>query len=330
MATEAYRPTAFGWKRQLRVRTSDDVTLCVERIAPSGPCRGAVILCHGLAANGLVFDLPGRSLARYLAEHGMECFIPDLRGARYSGAPSGGWNLDDYLEQDLPALMQLVREQALSEKIHWVGHSMGGILCLMYGSERPETRLSRVVTVASSLDYRTGQSVFRQLKHALPLLSPLQTLPFSQFAKLSAMVSDYVQLTAERINFYRPNIEADVVRAILQDGFGPLPTRLLRDLASTFNEGGFARRGGLLRYDELWPRYRFPTLLLVATQDPQCNIGAVDETARLIGHIDELEVRPVGRRYGQREDYGHFDLILGRNAKDETWPMILDWLLRED
>ena len=328
MATEAYQPTAFGWKRQLRVRTGDDITLCVERIAPSGPCQGAVILCHGLASNGMVFDLPGRSLARYLAEHGLECFIPDLRGARYSSAPSGGWCLDDYLEQDLPALLQLVREQALSEQVHWVGHSLGGILCLMYASERPEAPLSRVVTIGSSLDYRPGNSVYQQLRKALPLVRPVNALPFSYLTKLSAAVSNYVQLTPERMNFYRPNIEADVVRSMLQDGFGPIPTGLLRDLSSTFTAGGFARRGGLLRYEELWPRYRLPTLLLVGSRDPQCNIAAVDETIRLIGHVEELEVRPLGREFGHQEDYGHFDLILGRNAKQESWPLILNWLQR--
>jgi len=80
----------FGWKRQLRIRTDDEVTLCVERLAPKGTCRGAVILCHGLSANGYVFDIPGHSLARYLVDAGYECFIPDLRGARYSGTPPKG------------------------------------------------------------------------------------------------------------------------------------------------------------------------------------------------------------------------------------------------
>lgn len=121
MIAEATKTTAFGWKRQLRVRTEDDITLCVERLAPKGDCRGAVVLCHGLSANGLVFDLPGRSLAQYLAEQGFECFIPDLRGARYSTTPRKGWSIDDYLEQDLPAILGLVREQALTEHIHWGG-----------------------------------------------------------------------------------------------------------------------------------------------------------------------------------------------------------------
>jgi hypothetical protein len=55
-------------------------------------------------------------------------------------------------------------------------------------------------------------------------------------------------------------------------------------------------------------------------------VEAVDETARVIGHVSDLRVLPRGRKYGQKEDYGHYDLIVGRNAETEVWPSILSWL----
>lgn len=329
MASEAEQATAFGWKRELRVRTGDDLTLCVERLAPPERSHGAVILCHGLSANGLAFDLPGRSLARYLTQQGFECFIPDLRGARHSSLPDKGWNLDDYLEQDLPAIIQLVREQALSKRIHWVGHSMGGLLMLMYGSEHPETPIERVVTLGTAIDYRVGESIYQRWRHLLPFVRPVvDRIPFGGLAQVSASVARYVQLPTERINFHRPNVEPEVITALLQGGFGPVPTALLADLNTTFSEGGFARRGGELRYRDQWPRYRFPTLMFAGSVDQQCQIAAVDETARAVGHVRELEVRIVGRESGQLEDYGHFDLIVGRNAPTEVWPALVDWLNR--
>lgn len=328
MAPQAQQATAFGWKRELRVRTGDDLTLCVERLAPPDSTRGAVILCHGLAANGLAFDLPGRSLARYLTEQGFECFIPDLRGARHSASPDAGWGLDDYLEQDLPAIIQLVREQALSKHIHWIGHSMGGLLMLMYGSEHPDTPIQRVVTLGTTLDYRSGKSVFQSWRHALPLARSLQVLPFGSLAQLSASLRKYVQLPVERINFHRPNVEPEVIAALLQGGFGPVPSALLSDLASTFTPHGFARQGGSLRYQPLWSRYRFPTLMLAGSGDLQCDVEAVDEAARVFSHVPELEVRALGRAYGALEDYGHFDLLVGRNAPREVWPQLAEWLGR--
>ena len=41
-----------------------------------------------------------------------------------------------------------------------------------------------------------------------------------------------------------------------------------------------------------------------------------------------MRVLPFGKRYGQREDYGHYDLLVGRHAPSEAWPRILEWLDR--
>ena len=45
---------------------------------------------------------------------------------------------------------------------------MGGILMWMHGIEHPDAKVSRLVTVASALDYRPGRSVYRTLNALLP------------------------------------------------------------------------------------------------------------------------------------------------------------------
>ena len=37
-----------------------------------------------------------------------------------------------------------------------------------------------------------------------------------------------------------------------------------------------------------------------------------------------------GRRFGQANDYGHWDLILGRNASEEVWPDVIRWLRNDE
>jgi hypothetical protein len=34
----------------------------------------------------------------------------------------------------------------------------------------------------------------------------------------------------------------------------------------------------------------------------------------------------MGRRFGDRADYGHGDLLVGRAAPEEVYPLILDFL----
>ena len=42
------------------------------------------------------------------------------------------------------------------------------------------------------------------------------------------------------------------------------------------------------------------------------------------------EVVLFGRDHGHLDEYGHFDLILGRRARTEVWPHIVDALRGED
>jgi hypothetical protein len=37
-------------------------------------------------------------------------------------------------------------------------------------------------------------------------------------------------------------------------------------------------------------------------------------------------VRVFGKAFGQRQDYGHVDLIVGKEAFAEVWPDVLAWL----
>src|SRR5205814_884146 len=96
-----------------------------------GERRGAVMLVHGLGANRFSLHCEGRSLAAWLATRGFECFVPELRGAGESERPKVSWDLDDYLERDVPALLEAVTRRALGP-VDWVGHSLGGVLLLLH------------------------------------------------------------------------------------------------------------------------------------------------------------------------------------------------------
>lgn len=38
----------------------------------------------------------------------------------------------------------------------------------------------------------------------------------------------------------------------------------------------------------------------------------------------------LGPRHGQKHHYGHFDVIIGKNAQHEVWPHIVAWLEAHD
>ncbi len=87
--------------------------------------RGDVLLIHGLASNARFWELA----APRLAEGGLSCLAPDLRGHGLSEKPPAGYNFAT-IAADLQAL---VAELGLERPV-LVGHSWGAVLALDYAA----------------------------------------------------------------------------------------------------------------------------------------------------------------------------------------------------
>lgn len=314
----------------ITARTPDGVSLAIHHIAPIGTPRAAVVLQHGLGANARTLNFRGRSLAQYLAAQGFDCYVPELRGVGASDRVPGGYGIDDYLEQDIPTLIDAVRRASGRDRLRWVGHSMGGILLMLHAIDRSDVPVERFVAIGSALDYRPGNSVHRRTHAARPLAGNwLKTLPFGSLTRLNGLVAGYGPLLpAEQMNFWRNNIEPDVMRRMLSVGFTPIPMRLLDDLATTFDDAGISRKQGTIRYLPRAHQITLPTLLIGGSRDVQATPESIDDTARLLRGVSELEVLRFGKPHGHGEDYGHVDLVVGRNAEREVWPAIAGFLSR--
>jgi pimeloyl-ACP methyl ester carboxylesterase len=310
----------------LSARTDDGVTLAIERVRPNADRREAVILLHGLSSNGAPFDLEGRSLARHLAAAGFDCFIPDLRGARYSERPRRPWGLDELVEQDLPAIIRTILAETKDDRLSWVGHSMGGLLLFFHGIEHPDIPVRRAVTLGAAIDYRPGASIYRDLRQLLPLANGLRYLPFGHISRLLAPLAGRGPiLPTERMNFRRGSVEPEVASAVMRE-FHHIPVSLFHGLDTTFGEGGFERADGRIRYLERASAYQVPTLFVGGSHDAHCSPEAIENTATLLGGHPRSQAQIFGSTHGHTVDYGHFDLLVGRRAPDDVWPILTDWL----
>lgn len=318
MTDDALSPISF--------RARDGEGLSLRRLCLASSPRGAVVLQHGLGSNSAVFHYPSRSLARHLAEAGYDVFIPHLRGVDSPAANTFG--LDAYIEHDIPAILDVVREHSGSNRVHWIGHSMGGVLLMMYAIEHPDAPIDRFIAIGSALDYRPGYSVFRQLLPLEPMLSrAFENLPFGAIARMNALIAGYGPAAlSEKMNFWRSNVEVAAIKHVLRSGFTPIPMQLMRDLKTGFGPAGFSRKQGSIAYLERASAYRLDTCLMVGTRDEQCGESHVEETARVLSSAARMRIARFGKRHGHSEDYGHFDLIIGRSAPAETWPALREFL----
>jgi len=312
-----------------RVTTSDGVELHITHVHPAHPgTQAPVMLVHGLGANRFTFHFPERSFARYLATAGFDAFVVELRGAGASSRPRS-WDFDDYLFLDLPVVIDWIRRRTGSPAIHWVGHnSMGGILLMCYGIAHEDTGLLSGVTVGSALDYSIGATGFERLLALRPIIERLPAVPWGRLVRMLApTLGRRIETPLERFNVVPSNIEPHISRQLHARAFGTIPTPLLSTLATTFEQRGLRTRDGRVYFWEEAPTLELPLMLIAGSGDQQVSMEAVEATAARIGG-EQVVVERFGRAHGQADDYGHFDLLLGRRAAREVWPKIARWLRR--
>lgn len=115
---------------------------CAFTVAGNGP---AVVMVHGIGARKTGWDKMTAALKdRYT------CIRYDLRGHGESPLPSEPFGLDELVE-DLDAL----RARLGLEKMHIIGHSLGGMIGPAYAHKYPERVLS--VGLLSTAAFRSAQ-----------------------------------------------------------------------------------------------------------------------------------------------------------------------------
>ncbi|KAJ3642363.1 hypothetical protein Zmor_025158 [Zophobas morio] len=112
---------------------------------PSKP--NPVYLQHGLTVtSGHYVDLGNRSCAFYFVDKGYQVWLGNIRGSVYSRKHRNlttrdpqfwTYNLDNIVENDLPALISFVYTKS-GHKVHYVGDSFGTTIGIMFASSHPK------------------------------------------------------------------------------------------------------------------------------------------------------------------------------------------------
>ncbi|MFE8604263.1 alpha/beta fold hydrolase [Archangium violaceum] len=105
---------------------SSDQTPIHYRVVGDGPRN--VLLVHGWMMSGEVFN----DLLAVMDTTGLRLVIPDLRGSGGSGAPAGGYTLEQHARDVLA-----VADHAGLKRFTVVGHSMGGQLAQWVAAQEP-------------------------------------------------------------------------------------------------------------------------------------------------------------------------------------------------
>ena len=99
--------------------------------------EGTILLIHGFPQTSYQF----RHVITPLADAGYRVIAPDYRGAGDSSRPRNGYT-KTILAQDLHELLTLHLHLDKNEKVHVVGHDIGGMIAYAYASRYPDATTS--------------------------------------------------------------------------------------------------------------------------------------------------------------------------------------------
>lgn len=306
-----HAPTKDGWNLGL--------------VEYRGGDRGTVYLQHGLGSRYTSFDLhpAGPSLARWLAGRGWRVFAGNLRGRAPEGErpPKAGrkWNFSDYLLRDVPALCRSVYEIS-GGPFHFIGHSLGGILGLAYAAREGAGQIGTMTTLGSALHYGVGSSRYSDLLKWRGILERVPYYPTSLLHVLWGPLSA-VKLLPDAWHYNRDNMDAGAVLAYHAHANVDLTRAELLELGTTFEGDGILCAELGRRLPELAARIGVPWLFIGAPRDPQCPADTAAWTFERIAAPRKERVL-AGLSRGFSADYGHLDLVCGRRAPEEIWPLL--------
>ncbi len=303
----------------LRFRTADGWKLALGRRRPRGPAlRPPVLLVHGIAMNRQAFDfgVERYSLALFLARAGFDCFTLDLRGAgRARRGPTRRWTLDTYLAEDLPAALDAIRAATGEERVLYVGHSQGAILGMALCGLLPE-RVAALVQLG-------GPAYFFDAMPRLRRLVRLRHLGIGRhlrvLARMVAPFSGFWHPAEVELAINTRNVRRPIYRRLLVSALENLQPGVLDQFAAFIRDDAFRSADGKRDYRELFPRCRQPALFVSAEKDGLAPPPVVEAAFRAWGGPK--------RYWSCGRDYGHTDVLLGRNAPEVVFPMIRDFLL---
>jgi len=320
-----YAETVDGWKIALYRYLPKDGG--IEGQAP-------VLLCHGLGANRYNLDAPGRlSLARWLVGKGFECWVVELRGAGKSTRPTlfndkkFNWNFDHYVKCDIPAALTLIQQTTGKDQVHWIGHSMGGMVAYAYLMTHDPAPIRSIVAIASPSFAHVAHPLIDRLTPLRRILKYLPRIPYAGASALLVPVMPLFKPTLGRLFANPKNMRTIDLQCLVAMVPQDLPLSLLGQVLDWYADKGFVDDYKRLEYFRELGRIETPALIMSGACD---RLTPPDDLRYVYDQINSSDKKFMlfGKETGCHHNYGHIDLVLGKHVHDEVFPHIHRWLAK--
>jgi len=302
----------------LTYQTEDGWEADIRHYPGEGP---PVLLVHGMGANHYNWDYREEvSLAWHLSQRGWDVWVPELRGDPGSRPPDRRarreFDFDDHALLDLPVAVDTVLAATGEDQLYWVGHSMGGMLLYTALARYPH-RVRAGVALCSPGYFESPLGIHRTLRRLGWAVKGRGRLPSRSLARMSTVLGRVNPLYGRLAN--RDNLEWPVARGLARHALVDLPRPMAAEVVVWLRTGVLVTVEG-----EPWLVQSDVPLLVMG--------GAVDrvvsepDVARTCEWFADCTYQRLGTTEGFSTDYGHIDPVVGETAREEVYPLIVEFL----
>ncbi len=286
-----------------------------------------LLIVFSLISRSYILDLtPGNSFVEQLLAAGFDVYLldwgePDERDAHNQ--------LEDYVDDYVPAAVARVLERSGTEELTMVGYCFGGDLALLYAAHHPEAPVRSLTVLATPVDFRhlgpladvfaSGGLEVGDVVDSAGNVPPQVVLQGFKALTPVAEVTRYVTLWERLWN--DEYVAAYQAMTGWSDDHVPFPGAAARQAVQMLlRDNGMLTDRLSLGGDTVHLRdVTLPFLTVRATRDHIVPTAATAPLIELVGSADKHELAL---------DAGHMGLVVGRTAARTTVPTIIDFLRR--
>ncbi|WP_078128256.1 alpha/beta hydrolase [Leptospira alexanderi] len=319
-------------------KTEDGWDLTLEHFppAPGSPSKKyPVILCHGSIANRTYMKINEKSsIVGRLQKEGYDVWLLDLRGRRDAGYPSlffgdktFSYGTDDYIQYDADAAIKHVLNSTGKDKVNWIGHSMGGMIIYSRIGSLGEKRIVNFVAIGSSAILDSPSSALKRWVSLSWLANVLPVVPSETWIGIEGAtgIPFLPQKFLKEVFWHEPNIDSSILSGVKTTSINPGTKKEVLQFQDLVESGELRSLDRKISYSNGLKNIKIPTLLIAGRRDKIGTTYSLRYAYDTISSEDKT-LFIVSRANNHSEDYGHMDLIVGKNADKDVFIPLVAWL----
>jgi len=230
------------------------------------------------------------------------------------------------VERDLPAVLRYVQVESGKSRILCVGYEIGGLLLYGYLGRKGGSGVAALAAIAAPATFDQPQ------QEPMKRLLSLERSPSLKKLFLSLNVPFFARLVIPLVPkweklFYNPeNLDDEVKARLMEEALAEIHPGVLDHLLVMIKRGEFVSERGDFSYRKALGRIELPLLLIGGEADMLAPPETIRAVHRAVGSKDRT-LRIMGAK---GKGYGHIDLVAGKKASVEVFPLISRWLKQRD